>query len=173
MIVASYIGRPNSTDEYNENLFKLAQYYNAKIGFENDRGDVISYAKRMRLLQYLEEEFEIEYNSNMPKSSVKRGYGMHMTPQRKAQGELYLRDWLKTQRGRTMNGEYKLNMHLIYDPALLEELIKYNRDGNFDRAMALMVGMYFLKEIEYKQRAVKPVNDDSRSFFKRITEFYK
>jgi hypothetical protein len=72
-----------------------------------------------------------------------------------------------------MNGEYKLNMHLIYDPALLEELIKYNRDGNFDRAMALMVGMYFLKEIEYKQRAVKPVNDDSRSFFKRITEFYK
>jgi hypothetical protein len=159
MIVASYIGRPNSTDEYNDNLFKLAQYYNAKIGFENDRGDVLSYAKRHRLLHYLEEEFEIEYNSNLPKSSVKRGYGMHMTPQRKAQGELYLRDWLKTNRGRTANGEYKLNMHLIYDPALLEELIKYNRDGNFDRAMALMVGMYYLKEIEYKRLSVKSNNE--------------
>lgn len=172
MIVASYIGRPNSTDEYNENLFKLAQYYNAKIGFENDRGDVLSYAKRVRLMHYMEEEFEIEYNSNMPKSSVKRGYGMHMTPQRKAQGELYLRDWLKTHRGRTMNGEYKLNMHLIYDPALLEELIKYNRDGNFDRAMALMVGMYYLKEIEYKQLSVKNPQKDDNSFFSDITKFY-
>lgn len=172
MIVASYIGRPNTTDEYNENLFKLAQYYNAKIGFENDRGDVISYAKRIRLMQYLEEEFEIEYNSNMPKSSVKRGYGMHMTPQRKAQGELYLRDWLKLSRGRTTNGEYKLNMHLIYDPALLEELIKYNRDGNFDRAMALMVGMYYLKEIEYKQLSVR-VPSEATGFFSRIEQFYK
>jgi hypothetical protein len=167
MIVASYIGRPNSTDEYNDNLFKLAQYYNAKIGFENDRGDVLGYAKRFRMLHYLEEEFEMEYNSNIPKSSVKRGYGMHMTPQRKAQGELYLRDWLKTPRGRMMNGEYKLNMHLIYDPAVLEELIKYNREGNFDRAMALMVGMYYLKEIEYKQFRIKSVGDNTNNFWKR------
>jgi hypothetical protein len=167
MIVASYVGRPNTTDEYNDNLFKLAQYYNARIGFENDRGDVLSYAKRFRLLHFLEEEFEIEYNSNIPKTSVKRGYGMHMNQQRKAQGELYLRDWLKTPRGRTMNGEYKLNMHLIYDPALLEELIKYNREGNFDRAMSLMVGMYYLKEIEYKQLKVKRPNDDDNNFWKR------
>lgn len=172
MIVASYIGRPNTTDEYNDNLFKLATYYNAKIAFENDRGDVIGYAKRFRLLHYLEEEFEMEYNSNMPKSSVKRGYGMHMTPQRKAQGELYIRDWLKLHRGKTMNGEYKLNMHLIYDPAILEELIKFNREGNFDRAMALMVGMYHLKEIEYKQLAVK-VKSESTGFFSRIEQFYK
>lgn len=167
MIVASYIGRPNTTDEYNDNLFKLAQYYNAKIGFENDRGDVISYAKRFRMLHYLSEEFEIEHNTNIPKSGVRRNYGMHMNDVRKAQGELYLRDWLKSPRGRTVNGEYKLNMHLIYDPAVLEELIKYNREGNFDRAMALMIGMYHLKEIEYKQLRVKAVQDDSNNFFKR------
>ncbi len=173
MIVASYVGRPNSTDEYNDNLFKLAQYYNAKIGFENDRGDVLGYAKRVRKLHYLEEEFEMEYNSNMPKSSVKRGYGMHMTPQRKAQGELYLRDWLKTARGKTVNGEYKLNIHLIYDPALLEELIKFNREGNFDRAMALMVGMYYLKEIEYKQLSVQRSRPETVGFFNSMDQFYK
>lgn len=171
MIVASYVGRPDSTDEYNDNLFKLAEYYNAKIGFENDRGDVIGYAKRTRKLHWLEEEFEMEYNSNIPKSSVKRGYGMHMTPQRKAQGELYIRDWLKIKRGKDINGGYKLNMHLIYDPALLEELIKYNRDGNFDRVLSLMVGMYYLKEIEYKQLNVKKPRDKG-GFFNDIDNFF-
>jgi len=34
IIVASYVGRPQSQDEYNRNLFMLAEYYNAKIGFE-------------------------------------------------------------------------------------------------------------------------------------------
>ena len=40
MIVASYVGRPETQDEYNYNLFLLAKYYNAQIGFENDRGEV-------------------------------------------------------------------------------------------------------------------------------------
>jgi hypothetical protein len=171
MIVASYVGRPHTTDEYNENLFKLAEYYNAKVAFENDRGDVIGYAKRTRKLHLLEEEFEMEYNSNLPKSSVKRGYGMHMTAQRKSQGELYLRDWLKIPRGKTVNGEYKLNMHLIYDPALLEELIKFNREGNFDRVMSLMVGMYYLKEIEFKQLNVKKP-PEKNGFFDDLNKFY-
>ena len=47
-IVATYFGRPHSQDEYNKNLFLLSYYYNAKIGFENDRGDVIGYAKRFK-----------------------------------------------------------------------------------------------------------------------------
>ena len=36
MIVASYVGRPEFQDDYQRNLFMLAEYYNAKIGFEND-----------------------------------------------------------------------------------------------------------------------------------------
>jgi hypothetical protein len=171
IIVASYVGRPNSLDEYNTNLFKLAEYYNAKIGFENDRGEVIPFAKRTRQLNRLEYEFEMEYNSDVPKSGVRRGFGMHMTTQRKNIGELYLRDWLSTKRSKDVNGVYKLNIHTIYDPALIEELIKFNKDGNFDRAMALMIGMFHLKEVEYK--ALKPkVSSQSKSFFDRHDEFF-
>jgi hypothetical protein len=72
---------------------------------------------------------------------------------------------LKTPRGRTVNGEYKLNMNLIYDPALLKELIEYNRDGNFDRVMALMIGMYYLKEVEYRNRPVKSSKHDEKEGF--------
>ena len=40
-----------------------------------------------------------------------------------------------------------LNLHKIYDLALLTELIKFNHIGNFDRVMAFMVGMYHTREL--------------------------
>ena len=41
----------------------LADYYNAKIGFENDRGAVIQYARQHRKLHRLQEEFEMLDNT--------------------------------------------------------------------------------------------------------------
>ena len=147
MIVASYIGRPNTQDDFNRNLFMLADYYNAKIGFENDRGEVIAYAKRYRKLHKLQEEFEMLDKKNLRSKTVKIQFGMHMTEPRKRQGELYIRDWLNTVRHKDEAGEQVLNMHKIYDLALLQELIKFNHMGNFDRVMAFMVGMYHTREL--------------------------
>jgi len=147
MIVASYVGRPNTQDEYNSNLFRLSILYNAKIGFENDRGDVIGYAKRFRLLHRLQPEFEMLQNKELQSKTVKRGFGMHMTETRKRQGELYLRDWLESQRGRHSDDTFTLNVNKIYDVALLQELLKFNHQGNFDRAMSLIVGMFMMQEM--------------------------
>ena len=38
-------------------------------------------------------------------------------------------------------------MHKIYDSALIQELIKFNHKGNFDRVMSLMIGMYHTREL--------------------------
>ena len=152
-IVASYIGRPNNQDEYNRNLFMLAEYYGCKIGFENDRGDTIGYGKRFKLLHYLEEEFEMLDKRELQSRRVNRPYGMHMTEARKNQGEIYIRDWLN-EAVRFEEGEATmLRLNTILDPALLQELIKFNRDGNFDRVMALMIAMYYLKELHNAQVA--------------------
>ena len=78
---------------------------------------------------------------------VNRQYGMHMTEARKRQGEIYIRDWLNTVRKTDENGKQLLNLHKIYDPALLTELTKFNHVGNFDRVMALMIGMYHTREL--------------------------
>jgi len=147
MIVASYVGRPHSQDEYNRNMFMLADYYNAKIGFENDRGEVIAYARRHRKLHRLQEEFEMLDKKDLRSKTVKRQYGMHTTEPRKRQGELYIRDWLNTVRHVNEDGSQVLNMHKIYDLALLQELIKFNHMGNFDRVMSLMIGMYHTREL--------------------------
>lgn len=162
LIVASYIGRPPTLDEYNGNLFMLSALYSAKIGFENDRGDVIGYAKRHRQLHRLQPEFEMLQNKELQSTTVKRGFGMHMTDARKSQAEIYLRDWLSAPRGLHEDG-FNRNTHTIRELALIEELMGFNRKkGNYDRVSALFVGMYMMYEMfntEVKKDTSVPNSD--------------
>lgn len=158
IIVASYIGRPGSQDDYNKILFDLAEYYNAKIGFENDRGEIVPFAKRTKKLNWLKEEFEMPLNREL-QSKRNRVYGMHMTPARKAQGEIYIRDWLNEKRFQKEDGTFVTNVNLIYDLGLIRELIKYNPKGNFDRVMGLMIAMYH--KIELFHVAVEDPKDEN------------
>jgi len=167
IIVASYVGRPKSAEEYNENLFKLAQFYNAKIGAENNTGDVYGYAKRNKLLQYVEPQFSVGYDAKIAtKAGMIRSHGMHITGERKKTGLLYLRDWLYNIRATDeLTGKVIYTLHTITDIALLEEFAKYNDVGNFDRISALLVGMYQDKEYIYQNK--KPENNSST-----IADFY-
>lgn len=169
-IVASYVGRPRRQDDYNRTLFLLADYYNCKIGFENNRGDVIGYAKRFNRLHFLEEEFEIldkKQRRKRPGKTTNRPYGIRMSEPRKNQGQVYLRDWLLTPLSKYEDGETKLVLHTLLDPALLNELIKYNPDGNFDRVSALLIGMYYLKDLQTKQVGSTSGLEKHEEFFSR------
>lgn len=169
MIVASYVGRPETQDDFNDNLFKLSEYYNAKIGFENDRGEVIPYAKRTKNLHRLMEEVEIFDRSNgFRAKTLGRNYGLSMgSKHRKAQAVLYLRDWLKTKRSVGEDGESKLNLHYIYDVGLIDELIKWDDKGNFDRVSSLLVGMFYMMDLISKPVEKQEVQDSQDSFFNR------
>jgi hypothetical protein len=169
MIVASYVGRPETQDEYNDNLFKLAEYYNARIGFENDRGGVIPYAKQHKKLHMLMEEVELfDKSSGFRARALGRNYGLSMgSKHRKAQAVLYLRDWLKTKRSMGEDGASKLNLHYIYDVALIDELIKWNDRGNFDRASSLLVGMFYMMDLMAKPVVKQGSQEDNESFFSR------
>ncbi len=171
-IVAGYVGRPATQDDYNEQLFQLAEYYNCRIGFENDRGDVIGYAKRTRQLHLLETEFEFDFHKDLKSTTVNRGYGMHLgsgkNSPRKNQGILYLNQWLRTKRGKNADGSYILNLHTIRDPALLEELIKFDpENGNFDRVSALLVGAFYEHELIYRDVEVEQEEQVEQDFFSR------
>ena len=164
-IVAAYVARPESRDVYNRNLFQLASMYNAKIGFESNIPVISDYAKRFpHLMEKLERQFTLEFDPNT-KTSVNRNFGMHMTEPRKTAGIDYLKDWLYEIRGQdTLTGKTLLNLHLIYDLGLLDELVKYNDIGNFDRISALIIGMYHLKELQYQNRKPKTNTDSFTKF---------
>ncbi len=139
---------------FHDNIFNLAELYNAKIGFENDRGEgLMAYAKAKKKLSYLIPEFSLDFNENMPASKVRRGFGMHIGSgkdnTRKLLGDKLIDEWLRELRNVTEDGEYIYGYHGIYDTGLLEELSKYG-EGNFDRVSALRIGMYTMKELAWK-----------------------
>lgn len=166
IIVAEYVARPKFQDDFNRQLFLLAQYYNAKIVFENDRdGNIISYARTHKLLNWLEEELTVYDSTDTPKRKLGRVYGVSMSSiEVKKQATQYLRDWLLTAREINEKGEFELNLHKIYSIPLLEEILKFSYDGNFDRVSALLVGMLYKKELLLKPQALlneKSIYDDT------------
>ena len=175
-IVAWYNGRPKTQDDYNSNLFMLSEYYNAKIGFENDRGEVIPYAKRIKKLHYLAGEFEMLYNKELPRLNIRRGYGMKMGSGKnspiKNQGLLYLRDWLMQERAEDDTGKIVYNYQMVFDPGLLDELINFNlNSGNFDRIMGMVVLMYHMYE-KFHATVQAAVEEDKESFFNRTDTWF-
>jgi hypothetical protein len=164
-LVAAYIGRPSTIDEYNENLLKICEYWNAEVMFENDRGDVKGYFTRQRKGHLMANEPDLEWEAEL-KGKTGRGKGMHMTDGRKGMGAIYYRDWLMTKRGTDKYGNPKLNLHYIYDPALLRETLKWNVKGNFDRVSSLLIGMYDMKEC-FNREIKAPRREDPNDFFNR------
>ncbi len=144
-IVASYVGRPYlGKNEVNETLHKLSLFYgNAKIYFENAVGNVKDYFEKVRRLELLARQPVTIFNK---KASYDSGpqvvYGYPMSNQKiKWEALQYLRMWLLEERD-----ENTRNLDLIIDPALLQELISFTMEGNFDRVMSLVGCIVGLEE---------------------------
>jgi hypothetical protein len=146
LLVASFVGRPNDPDDVNRIAEMLAELYNTQIMYENEVTSVKSYFLRKNKLHLLAPQPDNVISAAINNSKVARVWGMHMVEKLKDAGEKYIKKWLLTERDYDENGKVLLNLHFIYDPALLEELIVYNRKGNFDRVMALMMVMFQLAE---------------------------
>jgi hypothetical protein len=144
-LVASYVGRPNTSDDYNRNLEMLSELYVAEIGFENEVTEVRSYFTKRKKLHLLAVQPDAIISATIKHSKVARVYGIHMNEKLKDAGEKYLKQWLLTEKNIDEEDKLILNLNTIYDMGLLEELIQYNRKGNFDRISALIVLMMFIE----------------------------
>lgn len=157
-LVAWYHGRPPTTDAFNEIMFKAVDYYNAIVQFENDRGDVYNYARTHKRLHQLADEPEVIWKKALQTKKVGRKKGITINTSRKADGVIYVRDWLLEPRSKDEFGNTLLNLHYIYDEGLLKELLKFNMNkGNFDRISSLIVGQYDKRE-QFFIEVKKPVN---------------
>jgi len=137
MLVAEYTGRPDTAEDYYENVRKLLMYYNARLLYENERKGIFPYFTQKHCDYLLADQPDI-INDIIGKSTVQRRKGIHMNVQIKDYGEGLIKEWL--------NEEFapgKKNLTKIMSEALLEELIQYNTKGNFDRVIALIMVMIY------------------------------
>jgi hypothetical protein len=147
-IVAQYVGRPYNPDDVNRIAEMFAELYNAEIMYENEVTHVKNYFEKKNKLHLLAAQPDNVISKNIKASTVARVYGCHMIEKLKDAGEKYIKKWLLTERDFDEYGDAVYNLDLINDPALLEELILYNRKGNFDRVMSLMMLMFQIEEDE-------------------------
>lgn len=147
-IVAVYVGRPYDPDTVNRLAELTAELYNAEIMYENEVTHVKDYFRKVKKLHLLAAQPDAVISNNIKNSKVARVYGIHMNDKLKDAGEKYLKAWLLEEKDTDEHGNKIINLETIYDPGLLEELISYNRKGNFDRVMSFMMVMFFLQEDE-------------------------
>ena len=111
-----------------------------RILIENNRGNMIEYAKNHRLLHLLEPEFGIVGDSGKTYNKLGRKYGVNIDGDRKIQGLQYLNDWLFRKRGMDTKGNYSYNLHHIFDINLIKELvILHPNDNELDKIIRKLI----------------------------------
>jgi hypothetical protein len=141
MFVASYCARPDKKETWEEQARLLIKYYNARALCENDDISFIEYMKSKGDAHYLEKQPQWLLEV-IPNTTVKREYGIHRSAQKIID---YLHTCLKRYMDDVIYSEKdddgKITKEVtgvskIFDPMLLEEIIQYNDEGNFDRIVA-------------------------------------
>ena len=160
VIVAEYTGRPDTAEEYYENVRKLLIFYNARLLFENERKGIYPYFTNKHCDYLLADQPDKIITEVFKDSRVQRRKGCHMTKQIRAYGEGLILEWLME--------EYEdghPNLERIYSEALIEELIENDGVRNVDRVIALCMVMIYREELyQVKVSAAKEKNKQVELF---------
>lgn len=160
VIVAEYTGRPDTAEEYYENVRKLLTFYNARLLFENERKGIYPYFTNKHCDYLLADQPDKIITEVFKDSKVQRRKGCHMTKQIRAYGEGLILEWLLD--------EYEPghpNIERIYSEPLIEELIENDGVKNVDRLIALCMVMIYREELyQVKVAAAKEKNKQVELF---------
>jgi hypothetical protein len=164
MPVAWYVARPDSKDTWNNNVRLLIKYYNAIALCENDEMSFIDYmiAKGDGHMLMDTPDWIKEYN---PTSSANiRQKGVSSSPKNIELFNTNLKQYLEEVFASVpVSGSEEtkklLGVAKIYDPTVLDEVIKWNKDGNFDRIRALSIAITCARKMD-AQRIQPNVEED-------------
>lgn len=141
MFVAYYVARPDDKKHWEEQARLLIQMFNARTLCENDDISFIEHMKATHNAHYLEKQPDW-LKEIVPNTTVSREFGVHRSSDKIVD---FLHGCLKRYTEEIVFEEKDdqgniirqvTGMSKILDPMLLEEMIQYNEEGNFDRIVA-------------------------------------
>ncbi|MCK4500920.1 hypothetical protein KAU11_10500 [Candidatus Babeliales bacterium] len=141
-LVAEYTGRPSKSSEYYEQLRLLLIYYGAQTNFENNLLGLKNYLQTKNQL-YLLLEAPMVVKRIIKRSSLDREYGTPGLAGVFSVGREWLNEWLQRKVFEDEDIEY---VHTLKSIPLIQELIDFNEDGNFDRIVALILTLIHYEE---------------------------
>jgi hypothetical protein len=161
-IVAEFSGRPRLAEEAYEIALRVLEFYNATANYEKNLKGLFSYFDKKNALFRLCDTPQILKDMQMTKDM---GYGNTSkgslaNVEVNKWGRKLHADWMNTSVEDEENPG-KLKLHTMRGIAHIEEAIKWNSDGNFDRISA--AGMLFiLREDRYKRTQSAIANKDKQ-----------
>lgn len=166
-IVAEYSARHETAAEYWENLRRLLIYYNAKCNYENSKKGLFQYFENKVSTHLLSETPRILKDTGVIAKSLLKGNKSYGTPAPESVNVWHrnlTKQWLLEK---AFDSEAN-NCYTIRSSALLQELLYWNLEGNFDRVSALGMAMILLEE-----KAKRPImeNQENNSGWRRFDKF--
>jgi hypothetical protein len=168
MIVASYSARPSSIKKWHENVELLLEFYNATCMPENEAGTFIQYFSEKNKDYMLADGFSLSKAINPTTTTTSRIKGLAAT----RNNINYCMDRLveycneEIQTGVdsvTKSPIKKLGVTRILDKMLLQEMIKYNSKGNFDRIVAIRHAIAYARSLDKLSPIVELEREDYSS----------
>lgn len=172
IIQAIYVGRrDDSLEACSQEALKVAEYYNAKVLPETDRGTVVADFKRWNKTHRLIKN-PLAATSNRVKEIGVNEFGVYIGEGDNAvNGIIQLKHWLYEILNTNEDGSYVYRLHYIHDLPTLLEFQQYNIKGNFDRISALRVLTF--ERLAYITKKKKPEYQQGQTTFLSTLGLYK
>jgi hypothetical protein len=133
-IVAEYTGRTDNPNDFYEICRKLLLYYNATGMYEQNLPGLFTYFEQKKSLYLLADTPYQLRNAETFKVGANTSKGINASEKVNQTGRDFIKSWLLEN---VSENSDKRVLELIYSPAIITELIMWNKDGNFDRVSAL------------------------------------
>lgn len=188
MFVASFAARPEKQEQWNEQAWLLIKWYNAFTFCENDEMSFIRYVQN-KGDDYLLADVPQWLKDQVPFSTAaaNRDKGVHSSVKTISFYRGRLKNYLDETVYIEKDKEQKvIKEHLgvtkIPDIMLLEEIIRFNKDGNFDRERAASIciaaanKMEPIGKVEEKDDRIESLfkkNKKGHTMFTRKTSLFK
>ncbi len=153
-IVAEYTGRPRTANDAYEIALRTLKFYNAEANYESNLKGLFGYFDNKNALYYLADVPQILKDMDMVKATNlfgNKAKGTHANAQINSWGRLLQADWQRSK-SHGDDDDHRLNLHRLRSLGYIEECIKWNSDGNFDRVSAGIM-LFILREDRVKRTA--------------------
>jgi hypothetical protein len=166
-IAAEYTGRTDDMKFFYEQVRRLALYYNAILMYEQQIVGLFTYFERHSCTYLLADTPYQLRNSDTYRPGTNTAKGINASNRVITTGIDWIASWLLQPVAKNSN---ILNLDNIESPAILQELIKWNPDGNFDRVSAMIMLFWHeetLNKVEKDEQERKITFLESDFFAKR------
>lgn len=156
--VCYYTGRPTYADDFYEMSRRICLFYNVRMNYENNKKGLFSYYSKMNSLYLLTDTLDFLKDKELAKGGLygNKLKGTTATSPVNIYGRTLFRNWLiePVIIQEMVEDEYIQKtiprIYTLKDRALLEEIITYNKDGNFDRISANILLMLLREDMMIK-----------------------